>query len=364
MVKQNSSDNNYTDGCRYQYKTQLTPGTYAYSFECYDGKFTNSPPITYLWLIVYDANIATITNFTIVSPQNIITDKTPEIICRIFVSGAGINISTAQYAYSTTGNQNPINWVAVDGVFLDAACMIPASKGARGYIYLKINAVPFNQSSITKNIIRFRASDMAGIQVIQSNSDNIKIKEETAVRKPIHPIIIIMIVVGAISVNLFITTHKKEHKFQSIANKILNQTPEPTMVFKEILEVPEKLSYDELLHVMNMVVQLFPPLKNYFPENLHLYLKDLISMPDTEIFAFFSALIGKIPENELRQGINELKSKFKEHLLIKDCTEILVPKIKGLFEWIELIQDRNLLDNLSIFLILSVIQLKNPKINS
>ncbi len=44
MIKQNPSDNDYTDGCVYQYSTPITPNTYnySYSFECGDGKYLNS----------------------------------------------------------------------------------------------------------------------------------------------------------------------------------------------------------------------------------------------------------------------------------------------------------------------------------
>ncbi|TFG23687.1 MAG: zinc-ribbon domain-containing protein [Promethearchaeota archaeon] len=43
MVKVNSADNNYTDGCVYQYLIYLAPSdfNYTYYFECYDGKYTN-----------------------------------------------------------------------------------------------------------------------------------------------------------------------------------------------------------------------------------------------------------------------------------------------------------------------------------
>jgi len=51
MIKQNPADNNYTNGCLYQYLTYLQPGTYNYSFICNDGSFSNST-ITYMGLIV------------------------------------------------------------------------------------------------------------------------------------------------------------------------------------------------------------------------------------------------------------------------------------------------------------------------
>jgi len=47
MSKENSDDNEYTDGCIYQYSTYLQPGTYNYSFGCWDGGFYNYTSIQY-----------------------------------------------------------------------------------------------------------------------------------------------------------------------------------------------------------------------------------------------------------------------------------------------------------------------------
>jgi len=41
MTKQNDSDNNYTDGCIYEYSTKLTEGWHSYSFEASDGTDIN-----------------------------------------------------------------------------------------------------------------------------------------------------------------------------------------------------------------------------------------------------------------------------------------------------------------------------------
>ncbi len=55
MIKQNPSDENYTDGCFFQYLSYLQPGNYNYSFECSDGKFfTSFIPST--WLVVNRTN--------------------------------------------------------------------------------------------------------------------------------------------------------------------------------------------------------------------------------------------------------------------------------------------------------------------
>jgi hypothetical protein len=47
MEKQNPSDDNYTDGCLYQYLTYLQPAAhnYTYFFDCYDGILTHTTMI-------------------------------------------------------------------------------------------------------------------------------------------------------------------------------------------------------------------------------------------------------------------------------------------------------------------------------
>jgi len=47
MSKQYSSDNDYTDGCIYQFSIYLQPGIYNYSFGCWDGGFYTSTPVQY-----------------------------------------------------------------------------------------------------------------------------------------------------------------------------------------------------------------------------------------------------------------------------------------------------------------------------
>ncbi|MHA1292120.1 MAG: hypothetical protein ACTSQJ_05570, partial [Promethearchaeota archaeon] len=53
MIKQNASDNNYTDGCVYQHFKYLQPGNYDYWFECADYLFSNSTTINNI--VVIDA---------------------------------------------------------------------------------------------------------------------------------------------------------------------------------------------------------------------------------------------------------------------------------------------------------------------
>ncbi len=44
MTKQNSTDNDYTDGCLYFYTTQLSSGTHDYHFKASDGIHTLREP--------------------------------------------------------------------------------------------------------------------------------------------------------------------------------------------------------------------------------------------------------------------------------------------------------------------------------
>jgi hypothetical protein len=64
MSKQNVSDDNYTDGCVYEFETFLQAGLYNYSFETDDGRFSNSTQV-YFWVNVTsipNTNSPTLTN--------------------------------------------------------------------------------------------------------------------------------------------------------------------------------------------------------------------------------------------------------------------------------------------------------------
>ena len=111
------------------------------------------------------------TDFYIYSPDDWISDITPDVIGCFYVSGCGINTATVEFAYSLTGSSDPINWAAVDGVYENSACTNDAEDGDTGYFYAKVSSVPFNQESGMLNTIRFRAEDMCsllGTQVIAS----------------------------------------------------------------------------------------------------------------------------------------------------------------------------------------------------
>jgi hypothetical protein len=54
MLKKNKFDDNYTDGCVYEFITYLQPGNYTYSFECSDEEFMNST-ITYTGIEITEA---------------------------------------------------------------------------------------------------------------------------------------------------------------------------------------------------------------------------------------------------------------------------------------------------------------------
>ncbi|MHA1309483.1 MAG: hypothetical protein ACTSQO_01025 [Candidatus Helarchaeota archaeon] len=114
------------------------------------------------------------TNFQILDYMRIYYENNPTIICHFTVEGAGINISSIQFAYSNDGSITPTNWMNVDGVYLDEACTIEATNGATGEIYAKIEHVPFAYFSLTRNTIRFKASDISGNTQVQSVAVTIK----------------------------------------------------------------------------------------------------------------------------------------------------------------------------------------------
>ncbi len=100
--------------------------------------------------------------FFVHSPTDWVIDQTPTVICQFSEYVSGIDVSTVQYAYSTSGSITPSNWAVVDGIYEDPACTDPAEDGDMGMLYARVLAVPFGQDSKTMNTIRFRASDMVG----------------------------------------------------------------------------------------------------------------------------------------------------------------------------------------------------------
>ncbi len=175
---------------------------------------------TYLWSFTIDFTPPS--NIMVISPLEAVNTQTPTVICRVQVSGAGINLSSAQYAYSTTGSLTPTNWVPVDGVYLDSSCQILASDGVTGLLYLKVNAVPFNQYSTTDNTIRFRVSDIANNQVTQSTAAIVPTEEEGL------DIILIIIIIGAIAgvaSTTYIVVRKRKQAAITIAAKMKEPIP-------------------------------------------------------------------------------------------------------------------------------------------
>jgi len=147
-----------------------------------------------------------IDSFSIYSPTDWSTDIAPKVIGQFYIERNGVDVSSVQYAYSTTGSSTPTNWMAVDGVYEDAACTDPAEDGDTGWLYVVINSVPFNQESDTQNTIRFRASDTTKNLGIQSNAIVIRIDTSTtsSVFLPLVnletslPILLILIIVLSI----------------------------------------------------------------------------------------------------------------------------------------------------------------------
>jgi len=397
MRKQDPSDYSYTDGCLFQYIIRLPPGLYNYSFICYDGKFFNQPALTYLGLIIYDAAIASITNFTLVNPLTTVQDTTPDIICQISVRGAGINLSSVQYAYSTVGGAAPTNWTPVNGIYLDAACTISAHNGSTGILYLKVNSVQFNQYSSTNNIIFFRAADMTGTQVIQSSPITIQIERKlpSATWIIFSFIIVGAVVLGMYSSYIVIGNRKKEQRIQGILIRI-KSIPDPLPLFCQSIEefsdfsnnldaipefspvndsfnaleyVPEEpvqsdepikaspraiqspLTYLKLYKIFYRILKAFPSLHQYCPDaDLLNFLKELKSLSDEEIFAYISTLLEKVSINELRTQISVLMNELEASEEYKDWNLIL-QKIDALIYLGESLNDKNLLKDLLQLLI-------------
>jgi len=191
----------------------------------YDGTYINSPNITnysgitlpsdgnhsiYIWLKDNNNNIdfnnhsftylyldtTGPSNFTISNYLNGYYNKTPTIIYRFEVIGVGINTSSVQFAFSTNGSLNPTNWINVNDVFIDSDCTIKATDGDTGILYAKIDAVPFNQFSLTSNTIRLRASDLIGNLETQPLATIIPTINYPPPDNNLIIIIIIIIVVG------------------------------------------------------------------------------------------------------------------------------------------------------------------------
>ncbi|MHA1269337.1 MAG: hypothetical protein ACTSPY_06070 [Candidatus Helarchaeota archaeon] len=114
-------------------------------------------------------------SFDINSPLDWVNKSTPTVIGKFYIEQYGINTSSVQYAYSTTGSLYPDNWTPVNGVYEDSNCTDPAEDGDTGWLYAKVVNVPFNQDSESNNTIRFRATDLTSNRGTQSNASIIKI---------------------------------------------------------------------------------------------------------------------------------------------------------------------------------------------
>jgi hypothetical protein len=118
-------------------------------------------------------------DFSILSMLTWYKWQTPSLICQFYEQasgGSGIDVSTVQFAYSTTGNPAPMNWAQVDaGVWTNPGCTNPASDGATGWLYAMVSVVPFNQDSGVNNTLRFRAYDMVNTSGTQGTAFVIKV---------------------------------------------------------------------------------------------------------------------------------------------------------------------------------------------
>ena len=117
-------------------------------------------------------------DYSIYSPTNWVNGTTPTVIGEFVILTQGVDPTTVQYAFSLTGSQTPSVWLNVDGVYLNAACTVPAYSGAIGVIYAEVDQVPFNQDSsgnVNRNTIRFRAANTLGTLTTQANAAAIDI---------------------------------------------------------------------------------------------------------------------------------------------------------------------------------------------
>ncbi|MHA1680807.1 MAG: hypothetical protein ACTSUE_07355 [Promethearchaeota archaeon] len=119
-------------------------------------------------------------DFTLVTPSGWIMDQTPDVVISFTSDLSGVNVSTVQFAYSTSGSATPTNWAAVDGVYEDAGLTNPAEDGDTGTLYARILAVPFNQDSGTLNRVRIQATDIAGNTGVQGTASNVQIDSSAA----------------------------------------------------------------------------------------------------------------------------------------------------------------------------------------
>ncbi len=328
-----TSENHYTDEIS-------SNGTYYYAVLAGDAlsnsSLSNCENVTVN--ILPPSYPPSITDFRLHSSPIFSNDLTPTVICQVMVSGAGINLSSVEYAYSTTGDPNPSNWVSVDGIFLDANCSIPASDGATGALYLKVNKVPFNQFSVTENTIRFRAADLAGIETIQETPITIEIID--VLSTPDFTFLFLIIIIGALTIGAYssyviLHRHREEHRIIALLERIkarqeasdvdpiplpefstallnLNEEFIPSVGESQqpvpILEIassneartsPQNITFVDLQSIVTTLLETFPSLF-LFPEEEGLpYLKDITNQSQDEIWAFLAELTTRIPKGEI-----------------------------------------------------------------
>jgi hypothetical protein len=188
------------------------------------------------------------------------------------------------------------------------------------------------------------------------------------------------LITGVYITHFLIQNHRNEQKFRSIAKKLPNNqavilpeteklppssteaphsaSAEPKM--NEYTEFPETELFAEkfdfnsldLSKIMQTVNELFPALKSYFKENLLEYLMEMKSMSNKEIFALLSSALEKISEEDLRSQLKNLKSEFETLEPVGAECETLINKIRMLFKYLDSIHNRELVNNLGVFLIL------------
>ncbi len=121
MEKEDLFDNNYNDGCTFQYFTKLLPGWYNYSFECKDARFFNwTTTYTNLQVIYVNDYAPNLTNGQVI--PNVESNETTLFNFTVFYFDddnnlpAQINITINNTGIYNMLPINPLDTNAIDGI--------------------------------------------------------------------------------------------------------------------------------------------------------------------------------------------------------------------------------------------------------
>ena len=147
MSKVNISDNNYTDGCVYQYLTLLVPGMYNYSFACYDGRFSNTT-ITFVGLSVTETNLFTP---LLQNPQVSPVIGSNTTLFNFTVTYLDIDNNAPIYVNITlnTTTYNMLPLIPLDTNYTDGALFYYTTTLSFGFYQFQINCSDFSFANAT-----------------------------------------------------------------------------------------------------------------------------------------------------------------------------------------------------------------------